>query len=320
MQPPSSPSNKNPQSVSSYQTRIGTYNILMKQSNKPKPYSTKMGYDYIDGVPLENSIRRYEIIKNNILNANLDILCLQEVVINTFNRLKNDLAQHGYVGEWEKHENYHGVGIFYNVTRYTQVFKEVHFFETQKTFESDQTNIKKKRVHLSLDLFDRITLVYYRVVSVHLLDPRSLVQEDEHSSFVIKQTHIYPKDYKIKRTIIAGDMNLDQWGNQNPLSDQVPNLKKIKGFQPFTITNYKTDDSFRNTEYEKDQSNDIVCKNRRIDWIFVRSGTKPKPSDLDSFDPSGSDHHLVISAFSEKKNKLISPDGLQVQDQSLLVL
>ena len=92
----------------------GTYNILFPQPAVPDKFSTEIGYNIDAGGKLyENSEERVKIIQKNLQSADLDVVCLQEVVEDVFKKLRD--ANPAYECVWAPHtkrSGMHGVAIF----------------------------------------------------------------------------------------------------------------------------------------------------------------------------------------------------------------
>ena len=289
-----SPKGKSPSNIT-----IGTYNILFPQTLPPKPpFCTTIGYFESNGVIFENSEFRMKIIVDNIEKSNLDIICLQEVSYQAFKNLKKSFSK-TYAIQFEIHpKSKHGVAIMYKKKRFTSL-------ETSSGVYSNQPQARK---HIGNDLRDKTTGKVIRVATAHFFDPRAMTNKKGHTEALIEFAERTSSSTPADLTIIAGDMNQDQFGDiingqsqhLNPQIKHPLDLKQATAFQPFFKHHYYADSNRDSSEYDKDGygGNKIYSKERRIDWIWVKSkgknGVKPRYLSLPfKFDNRGSDHRLV---------------------------
>lgn len=302
---------------------VMTYNVLFPQTKgkHKSPYSTSIGYNQNKkGVVYENSIKRQKIIIENIQNAPpCDIICLQEVTKGFFDKLKKDLTQNEYAGEYRSHnksqENTHGVAIFYKQHRFERISSGTSgFFSIEKVNAAGQVifynnePVIKPRAHLVLDLRDRTTKKNIRVVSCHLFDPRELMDEkSKHVDAVLDSVLNFTKHkFEPHVLVIAGDFNQDQWGDNGRHYNCKPSLSAASAFKPLFDDNFKVDDDLIPSVYCRVDGNnynsDIVPNGRKIDHIFVKwirdaPDLCPESVAFLEFDHNGSDHRAVISSF-----------------------
>lgn len=284
------------------QILVGTYNILFPQkleNGAPAKFSTNVGFSADkNGGLYENSDFRVGIIAKNILNADLDVICLQEVTDAMGQELQKSLKD-DYDIKWVKHQNYHGVGILYKKDKFDLLNEESLSIQVQKEDPLNPGTYKSSppRVHLLNDLMDKTTQKVFRVVSCHMFDPRDLQNKEEQTNAVIDFAE--KESDTIDRIIIAGDMNQDQFGNiDSPPAGAVPSEKLASSFQPFIDHEYHVDGNLDSTEYEKKKPGNgkLVSKDRHIDWIWVKK-SKPEHYPLSDFDIRGSDHVLAASTI-----------------------
>lgn len=281
---------------------VGTYNILFPQklvNGLPPKICTNIGYSADDeGNLYENSIDRVGIIAENILKSDLDVICLQEATDSMCQLLQTSLKDR-YEIKWIKHENFHGVGILFKQDKFKLLHEKALSVTVQMENPANPGEYQPSpnRVHLLNDLMDKTTQKVYRFVSCHMFDPRSLQNKIEQTKYVIDFAEKEPNGYFIDRTIIAGDMNQDQFGDVlAPPKGVLPSETLAPSFQPFIDNEYQVDGNYDSTEYEKKMPGNgkIRSKNRHIDWIWVKK-SKPQHHPLTDFDQRGSDHKLVAS-------------------------
>jgi endonuclease/exonuclease/phosphatase family metal-dependent hydrolase len=286
---------------------VGTYNILMPQwvaqteigeLYAPK-YSTLIGYDKIGETIQENSKRRLEIIKKNILDSHLDVICLQEVVEDIFKDLQEGLSKN-YEGFWMTHSahNYgHGLAIFFK----KEVFKkmgEAFYREKIKVdnFNPEEPPFEKDRIFLLLDLQNKTTGLVFRVATFHFCDNRTL-QENVGSQARSLVNFVGEAEYQIDRTLLLGDTNLDQYGNQKALDNQSKcEAKHWYEFPQYEALKEKayTCGTFKPSEYAVGEIGESpISTGRSIDRIFSQ-GAILRELNVHS-ELGGSDHALIAA-------------------------
>ncbi len=280
---------------------VSTYNILFPQSVPPNQFSTKIGYSVDKNGNLYDNIDfRMNIIRDNILKSNLDVICLQELTQATFNTLRTDLAK-DYDIFWGSHfANRHGVGILYKKHKFTRL--KMHTFDLRVPVPAtNNPNItyNKPRAQMLVDLQDKTTQKIFRVVTGHFIDPRDLTDKTLHTKQVVDYVENNAgHNYTIDRTIIAGDMNQDQFGDMGAKPPTVPGASHASAFQPFFSNQYYVDNNLDSTYFAKATFDDgpIFSKKRRIDWIWSKHFA-PEYLPLENLDIRGSDHLLVAATI-----------------------
>ncbi len=272
------------------QITVGTYNILFPQRLPLSKFSSKIGYSLDKfGRLYENSAFRTDVLSKNLLNANLDVICLQEVTEDIAQKLEKKLLGK-YAILWTPHtQNSHGVAIAYKAHKFTQL-------SHQKLKATVKIQGKTQdRSHLIMDLQDSNTKKIFRIASCHLIDPRDLQGDHKtvHASKVLNDVIAETASYHIDRSIIAGDMNQDQYGDRGVSKPEIPDARHATAFKPFFKHGYKVDQNLDPSEYDKLEigNSPIFCKDRRIDWLFCNY--QPEHLPLENFDIRGSDHRLT---------------------------
>lgn len=288
--------------------RLGTYNILFPQIKfPPNKFCTTIGYSADENGKLYNNIdSRLEIIQKNLHGAKLDVVCLQEVTKKIYNILSEAFAN-DYHLIWAAHPNsFHGVAVLYKKGRFSKLSSSPIAVSIPTHDKTAGSTFLKERIHLMVDLQDVTSKKVFRVVSCHLLDPRDHINKDIHVKEVVDSVEPMSEDYCIDRTIIAGDMNQDQFGDKGVKGPQdlkksnstTNDLNHISAFKPLLEHHFYTDgnlapSSFYKTNYE---NGPILASKRRIDWIWSKN-FQPVSEELPSFDNTGSDHALVVSTI-----------------------
>jgi|GEM_PF-7131421 len=277
---------------------VGTYNVLFPQSLPTSQFSTKIGYSADPlGRIYANTDFRIKVISKNILNSNLDILCVQEMTQDMLNKLMATSLGQKYHCVWQSHTlNSHGVGVLYKKTQFRTLNQSTPQITLHVPNALNPTRmIPKKRTHVMVDLQDATTQKIYRVASCHLIDPRDFTtaQKGAHAQQIIQSTQA-ASAYPIDKTIIAGDMNQDQFGDIGTPTPSTSSPNHATAFQPFLQNGFSADTNLDSSEYDKAdfRNSPIFSKNRRIDWLFA-TGTQPAHLPLAQFDNRGSDHRLV---------------------------
>lgn len=287
---------------------VGTYNILMPQwvaqtesgdFYAPK-YSTLIGFDKIGETIQENSKRRLEIIKKNILDSQLDVICLQEVVENVFKDLQEGLSK-DYEGFWMTHSaRYygHGLAIFFK----KEVFKKIgEAFHREKikvdNFNPEEPPFEKDRIFLLLDLQNKTTGLVFRVATFHFCDNRTL-QENVGSQTTSLANFVSCKtEYQIDRTLLLGDTNLDQYGNLKDQSNQpdceAKHWYEFPQYEALRQEGY-TCGTFKSSEYAVGEIGETpISTGRTIDRIFSQRALL---RELNVHAKLGGSDHALIAA------------------------
>ena len=266
--------------------RVGTYNVLFPQkmiNGAPSKFGNNVGYN-LDGkgVLLENSEMRTEIIAKNILRADLDVICLQEITDEMGQDLK-EVLKDSYELKWVKHGIHDGVGILYKNNKFDLLNEQTSTIHVQMEdlLNPGSYQPSPPRTQLRLDLKDMNTDKIFRIVSCHMFDPNSLQNKEDQTKKVIEFAEETPGDYTLDRIVIAGDMSQDQFGDaQSPPQNVMPSEKLAPSFQPFIDGDYHVDGNLESTEYEKKLPGNgkINSRNRRPDWIWVeKMQANPSP-------------------------------------------
>lgn len=279
---------------------IGSYNILFPQPIPMKKYPTNIGYsENAYGQPYDNIDFRIKIIKKNILESDLDIICVQEITQQVNDELIKSLGNK-YTLFGCPHTSTpddHGVGVFYKTNRFKLL--QQRRSQLNLSVPTPAKNLLKQRVHVVLDLQDKLDAKICRVASVHMVDPRdwSGAAKKTHADEVVKFINA-PSPHKIHRTVIAGDMNQDEFGDIGSTKPSKPGVGHATSFAPFIQTGFSADNNLDSSEFEKANPDNgpIYSKNRRIDWIFAK-GSTPVHLPLAKFDIRGSDHRLVAATI-----------------------
>lgn len=312
---------------------VGTYNILYPQPwvdplNPPEKMKNdkfeKIGYSFNKETKKieDNYVYRAGVVADNILKANLDVVCLQEVTNESIEILKKKLTDYEFV--WDRH-NFstsktcrekkfgstvnHGVAIIYKKAGTTLLDKKIErsLIKLRKS--------QKSRVHVRVDLSLKGKNI--RVVTGHFVDSRSFDKGEKDTQIKKalelaseKSQHVF--DLKI----VAGDKNQDQWG-QFEDQQKTADVKHAEAFQSLLKDGYQFDGNYQPTEFDKDFTEDEAKKDpsvynktatelislsnkepRKIDWIFGNGdGVTLEPIDLSACSITGSDHRLVGTNF-----------------------
>lgn len=290
--------------------RIASYNLLFPQmaynEKLDKKKATAIGYSQdSEGNVYENSQFRTPLAIQNMLHSKADIVCLQEVNSKIYQQIKNDkkLSAKYHFSILGAHNPQHGVCVLYNKKMFQDVSAKANGVFHRVSLNGAKIK-NKNRTHLHLDLKDKVTGKELRVISCHMEDPRSFTtgKKDTHAKEVLK-TALEGAHQENRITIVAGDMNQDQFGDA-PVSDKSkiahPDLKLASAFKGFFEAGFAVDDDLSPSEYYKVNNffdnSPLVEKDRRIDWIFAK-GAKPMPINPQGLhiDKRASDHRLVLA-------------------------
>lgn len=330
---------------------IGTYNILFPGKvqrvfippNKYvyKPDGSPVGFNYspprANAPPdelhediYENSEKRTKKMISNLINSDLDIICLQEVSnieydgkLSVYTNIisNSELGKIYTLSKLQIHPKIkysHGVMILYKKTKFNLIS------ETSVTIPSGiDIDIDKKKSRMCSIVYLNYHGQKICIVSCHFYDARDYSTPKDKA---IQMNSVLAEINKQKSdlNIIAGDFNQDQYGDLIGKTDIPIDLSEPLGpqkasvFQPLFPTEdkdktqlYTFDDDLTPSEYTKKiiendyennpwaYNNPIIPKEengrtRRIDWIFCndKTGQVPKSIRLSKFDFSASDHSL----------------------------
>jgi exonuclease III len=272
------------------QISVGTYNILKPQGPLEKIESiapqNSIGYDLDkNGQPVENSIWRLEIAIKNIVKANLDIICLQEVVIKTFKKLQETFSD-SYECVWETHEvkESDGVAIFFKKELFEILEKS-----SQRVPLKIADTISAERVFLRVDLKNKLTGLVFRVTTFDFFNPKILVQKQKQTASLVEFVH-EKSSVKIDRSLIMGVTNIDQY---NKYHQEIP-WQENEEFQAFKDKGYVCADLMGGTEYVKSiKSESYGTTGRRVDLISSKEAQlEIKPTNTDI---RASSHRLIAA-------------------------
>lgn len=315
---------------------VGTYNILSPQP-EGKHYDKRtsaLGYEQTAlGYIRPNTEFRREIIIKNLITADLDIYCLQEVVQEEFQALLDNLSESGYHGIYAPHNPAAQYASSSNLSDGVAILFKAHKFSvlnitpspfvyqstTPSVFNPFQQGCQSflQRAHLITDLQDAQTGTIFRLVSCHLIDPCLFQSRSEKTLQVealLQSTSddaLTPLPYPIETIIVAGTMNQDQYGDADldyQGGMQYPDLTQSTLFQPFWRQGYFFDGSFTPSEYKRKVMLDFNCQvissRRKVDYIFVKTTALEDlsllPHEINYFDNRGSDHKLVASEITRR--------------------
>ena len=323
---------------------IGTYNILFpgkveKEFHPPnyvfKPSGSPVGFNYLP-VPdpdkpnsdelheeiYENSEERTQIMINNLLIADLDIVCLQEVS-NVVYFGKNSSVYDNIISNKLLIEKYNFTELqIHPILRYSH---GVMILYKKKFNLISDDSVSIQNATKTTDRNCSIVSLQYNtkkicVVSCHFYDSRDYKQDDKTIQMNSVLTKINKKECDLN--IIAGDFNQDQYGDLNKKGDLIDpggprkpfGPKKASVFTPLSLDTenitqlYTFDDDLSPSEYTKNidlktpstYNTTIIPKTnqygvtRRIDWIFCndKNGQVPNTISLHNFDFRASDHSL----------------------------
>lgn len=253
------------------QISVGTYNILKPQGPMEKIKSiapqNSIGYDLDkNGQPVENSKWRLEIAIKNIDTANLDIICLQEVVEKTFKELQIAFSDY-YECVWETHEvkESDGVAIFFKKELF-EILEKSSRRVTLKIAGKDLESISAERVFLRVDLKNKLTGLVFRVTTFDFFNPKKLVQKHKQTASLVEFVH-ENSSVAIDRNLIMGVTNIDQY---NQYHQEMP-WQEHEEFQALKDKGYICADLMGGTEYVKSiKSESYGTTGRRLDWILSK--------------------------------------------------
>lgn len=334
---------------------IGTYNILFpgrvqrvfmppEKKYVYEPSGSPVGFNYrppkanapSNAPPdelhediYENSEERTKKMIANLINSDLDIVCLQEVSNIEYGRKpsvytniisNSELGKIYTLSKLQIHPKLrysHGVMILYKTTKFNLIP------ETSVTSVTIPSGIDENKSRMCSIVYLNYHGKKICIVSCHFYDARDY-STPEAKAIQMNSVLAEINKQKSDLNIIAGDFNQDQYGDLKDKTDIPIDLSEPLGpqkasvFQPLFPTEdkdktqlYTFDDDLTPSEYTKKinendyeknpwaYDNPIIPKKengrtRRIDWIFCndKTGQVPKSIRLPDFDFSASDHSL----------------------------
>ena len=191
--------------------------ILPLGAKKKTTHTVMSANVRITGLPADErpGIRwddRKDVCRDVILSRKPDIICLQEVIYDSWNYFKKELK--GYTGfgfegpEMDPYtEGYHFIGkncIFYKTSRYELLGAGVYWMsEDPVTGGSSSWDSARARHTNWLRLRDKVTGEVFRVLSTHL-DHISEAARQGQAKFILHEAAQYADDFP---QILCGDFN-----------------------------------------------------------------------------------------------------------------
>lgn len=261
---------------------VGTYNIM-----KPNPFFNGHNKAWPE--------RQHELL-SNIQNANLDVLCVQELDSTQMDWLTTRVKELGYTFFHASCKEGSGVGIFYRTSAFDLIS------EKRGIFSAD--NGARQRSFIQVDLQDKTTQEITRFASMHIYGGTregNTLGRQQIESF---RGQIEQNDDGISRIILAGDFNSD-------ITDE--NSKSLDGPCKF-ILNKHADSSYRYNSIDEQ----IVTSNRsrrHLDWIFVGIRNSLMQADVENILPSNQCHNQILNA-SDHRLHAIRIKGVKVASKT----
>lgn len=226
---------------------VGTFNIL--DPDFAVKYKQKEG---LTAAGKSNWNTRKDLIARKIENSNLDIMTLQEVSLTSFDDLSIDFQKAGYVVKHVPHsERTDGLAVLYKANKFTE--------KGFKVFTKHGMN----SCYIDLAMS---TGKIIRVATCHLLGGPKQDMGREQIEQVVQMVEKNGAE-EIEARIITGDFNADatQLDSPSDLDEEGDELD----IPPTKFTALKEAEY----EFDGDLTPTEIAKNRRIDWIWVRSSS-----------------------------------------------
>lgn len=216
-------------------------------------------------------------IKQNIIDMNADVLCLQELSKISLQSL-NLITSQGYQVHYVKHNDagkQDGVAICFKKDRFNWLQGEhADYTFNRVTPPHSQTTL----THAYVDLQDKTTNKTIRVATCHLAGGgNGMSPGNKHIDAVLKKIYEVKKNaWPVDSLILTGDFNADQ------------SHERI-----FTMAAH---------DFSSDGSRDVTepCNNRKIDWIWAKDKNDSlnlTPAAFNISHPKASDHLPVMTRF-----------------------
>lgn len=237
--------------------------------------------------------KRKDVCIDIIRSHNPDIICLQEVLKNQNEDLKEafpNFFSFGFEGpEMDAHkEGYHGIAknpIFFSKKRYELLSAgEYWLSQTPLIGESKSWGTARARHANWVRLLDKKSSVDFRVVNLHL-DHKSQPAREHQIRLVIEENAQYDSQYP---QILTGDFNVDA---SNPVYDLIKNA----GWTD-TYTSIHGESEPGYTAHGFEGENYSGKGKGKIDFIFVKGKSKPIFAKIIKDNDQGyypSDHYFV---------------------------
>lgn len=243
--------------------------------------------------------QRSPLLTKIILNAKPDIVCMQEVIPESYADMSKNLkAYHafGFAGsDMDKFsEGYHGIAknpIFFLKSRYELVAAGTYWLSDQPLIAGSMSWETSRARNCSwVRLRDKKSGKEFRVVNVHI-DHISDRARASQIDLVIDECAQYEDSFA---QIMCGDFNCDY--TQSPIRHILDNGWTDSYNVVHSNFGERTFHDFKGDEYSKGEGG-------RIDYIFERGAVTPISSTIVK-DHEGelfpSDHYFVLSTFSFK--------------------
>ncbi len=256
------------------------------------------GLDADEGTPGQWENRR-EVCRDMILEQNPDIVCMQEVIYDSYNYMKEQLKDYfgfGFSGpEMDPYtEGYHFIGknvIFFKKSRYEMTGSGVYWLsETPLEGGSCSWGTTRARHCNWVRLKDKKTGEEFRVLDVHL-DHKTEVARQEQAKLVVWESSQYAEDFP---QIICGDFNS---GLSGVAVGTLHNAGWKDAYEWLEQPERNSYHGFKGDGYKKNTK-------KRIDFIFLHGDVKPVLATMLTENRGGvypSDHFFMLSDVKFEK-------------------
>ncbi|MBA2367592.1 MAG: endonuclease/exonuclease/phosphatase family protein [Candidatus Protochlamydia sp.] len=242
---------------------IGTFNVL-----DPDFAEKHKQQEGLNSVGKSNWLARKDLVIQEINNANLDIICLQEVSQKTFIDLKI-LEKSGYSCKHVQHSSRSdGLAIYFKKNK----FKEKKFVVISS---------KEGMNSFYIDLESTHTKKMLRIANTHLLGGKKQEEGKSQIDELVKEM-ASPSQCRFNAKIIMGDFN----------SDEKQLVVQRSKFDTLKANKYNFDQDLSPTE---------IGKGRHIDWIWVQSSKAELESiQNNNLGSVASDHRILATKIKFK--------------------
>eukprot|EP00698_Gefionella_okellyi_P024795 TRINITY_DN8844_c0_g1_i1.p1 TRINITY_DN8844_c0_g1~~TRINITY_DN8844_c0_g1_i1.p1 ORF type:complete len:520 (-),score=81.30 TRINITY_DN8844_c0_g1_i1:53-1612(-) len=267
--------------------RVCTFNVLAEGYTNP---ASRYAYCRAD---IDWSVRLPRLLQA-IFKLNADILCLQEVECNAYNRdFYPKLKQWGYEGSYlqKSQRKPDGVAIFFKTERFSSLQAQAIVFESLPMFR-DYTS-DNSQVGLVLGLKERSSGAPLIVGCTHLIgDPRSVALRELQAETMLDHMQLEAKRHRAA-VIFCGDLNSE------PSSSlyQVIRKHSLQLASAYYVKHGREPDATFMTDQLKQTMDYIWISAQRLSVVDVPAvpALRPMPNQF-----SGSDHVPLSAVLSSK--------------------
>jgi endonuclease/exonuclease/phosphatase family metal-dependent hydrolase len=235
---------------------------------------------------------RKEVCRDVILSQKPDIICMQEVIYESYAYMKKELKGYtsfGFTGpEMDPYtEGYHFIGknvIFFRTSRYEMTGSGCYWLSEDPLIGGSLSwNTTRARHCNWLRLRDKKTGEEFRIMDIHL-DHKTELARQEQTKLTIRETSQYAEDFP---QILCGDFNS---GPKKAAAGFLREAGWKDAYETLGIPERNSFHGFKGENYKKPKP--------RIDFIFMRGAVQPVYCKMLTDTVNGilpSDHYFIVA-------------------------